>query len=194
MTNPLGIPEPQLKAPDPNQPHVRILVCHVCQSVEELPDYDGPVQHDQLLDYKVAPHSFPSGTPHKGLLVRVPASSWKSREFKDAFIDQIEGMVGPGYGDGVPGLQYDLKSNFSEDAFKCWKEHLRPDIEHSCGDYQAKNKALYADTKAERKEAGMDISLSARPKHFLCDYCPYQSVIDQKKRAAAKMYDKQPWE
>lgn len=192
MPHPLGLPTgPEFKAPDPNQPHVRILVCHVCQSVEELPDFDGPVEHDQLLDYKVAPHSFPSGTPHKGLLVRVPTNSWDSQEFKDAFVDQIENMVGAGQGDGVPGLQYDLKSNFKQDAMTCWKAHKRTT---DCGDYQSKNKALYADTKADRKEAGLDISLSARPKHFLCDYCPVQSLIDQKKRAAAHMYDKQPWE
>jgi hypothetical protein len=192
MTNPLGLPEPSGPVmADPNQPHVRVLICHVCQSVEELPDFDGPPEHDQILDYKVAPHSFPSGTPHKGLLVRVPAAHWNKQEFKDAFVDQVEAMVGPGYGDGVPGLQYDLKSNFKQDAMMCWKEHLRTT---DCGDYQAKNKALYADTKVERRDAGLDISLSARPKHFLCDYCPVQSIIDQKKRAAAKMYDKQPWE
>lgn len=190
MTHPLGIPE-QPELPDPTQPHVRILVCHVCQSVEELPDYDGPVEYDQLLDYKVAPHAFPSGTPHKGLLVRVPTKKWQSQDFRDAFVDQIETMVGAGHGDGVPGLAYDLKSNFKQDAMQCWKEHRRV---ADCGDYQSKSKALYADTKAERKEAGMDISLSARPKHFLCDYCPVQSIVDQKKRAVAKMYDKQPWE
>lgn len=195
MTNPLGLPDPSIpKAPDPNQPHVRILVCHVCQSIEELPDYDGPSEHDQLLDYKVAPHAFPSGTPHKGFLVRVPTKSWDSHEFKTAFTEQIEQMVGAGYGDGVPGLQYDLKSNFKEDAFRCWTtEHNRPDNPGDC-DYHGKSKALYADTKADRKDAGLDVSLSARPKHFLCDYCPVQSVIDQKKRAKAKMYDKQPWE
>jgi hypothetical protein len=192
MSNPLGLPDTSApKMADPTLPHVRILVCHVCQSVEELPDWDGPVEHDQILDYKTEPHTFPSGTPHKGILVRVPTKSWESQEFKDSFIDQIEQMVGPGYGDGVPGLQYDLKSNFKQDAMKCWKEHKRTT---DCGDYQSKNKALYADTKAERREAGMDISLSARPKHFLCDYCPVQSIIDQKKRAAAHMYDKQPWE
>jgi hypothetical protein len=195
MTNPLGLPVPDHSKPqmaDPNQPHVRILICHVCQSIEELPDYSGPVEHDQILDYKLTPHEFPSGTPHRGLLVRVPTANWDRQEFKDAFCDQIEGMVGAGHGDGVPGLQYDLKSNFKEDAFNCWRfEHNRTT---DCGDYQSRNKALYADTKAERKEAGMDTSLSARPKHFLCDYCPVQSLIDQKKRAAAKMYDRLSWE
>jgi hypothetical protein len=194
MINPLGLPEPELTIPDPSQPHVRILICHVCQSVEELPDFDGPVEHDQILEFKVAPHKLPSGTPHKGLLVRVPTKKWESQEFKDVFIDEIENMVAPGYGDGIPGLQYDLKSNFKQDAMQCWKEHRRPDKDHSCGDYQSKNKALYADTRAERKEAGLDLSLSARPKHFLCDYCPYQSAVDQKKRDAAHMYDKQSWE
>lgn len=190
MTNAFGLPD-QPTPPDPNQPHVRILACHVCQTVEEIPDYNGPVEYDQLLDYKCNLHKFDSGNPHKGLLVRVPTKNWQSTDFKNAFISEIENMVGAGYGDGVPGLQYELKNNFKQDAMACWRQHRNPD---DCGDYQAKNKALYADTKAERKDAGLDTSLSARPKHFLCDYCPVQSVIDQKKRAAAHMYDKQPWE
>jgi hypothetical protein len=191
MTNPLGLPQNLPQAPDPNQPHVRILVCHVCKTIEEIPDYDGPVAHDQLLDYKCSLHVFDSGTPHRGLLVRVPTKQWDSSDFRRTFSDEIGQMVGAGYGDGVPGLQYDLKNNFKQDAMMCWKQHSRTD---DCGDYQSKNKALYADTKAERKDAGLEISLSARPKHFLCDYCPVQSIIDQKKRDAAGMYDKQPWE
>lgn len=190
-----GIVDPyNPQAVDPNQTFVRILVCHVCRSIEEIPDYDGPHEYDQLLNYKTAPHQFDSGTPHKGLLLRIPEKDWNKHEYKMSVIERIEELVRAGQGEGLGAPVYDLKSTFKEDAFHCWsKEHLRPTDIGKC-DYHKENKALYADTKAERKAEGMDISLAARPKHYLCDYCPLQSIVDQKKRAAAKMYDKQKWE
>lgn len=180
---------------DPNQPHVRILVCHSCKSLEEIPDFQGPPEQDQLLTYKVAQHTPAANMPeHRANLFRVPEEQWDKEEVRTEIIHRLTLAAAPGEGAGLGTAMYDLKGNFADDAFKCWtQEHHRPTDPGKC-DYHGKSKALYVDTKAERKAAGMDTSLSARPKHFLCDYCPVQSIVDQRKRDAAKMYDKQKWE
>jgi len=64
-------------------PVIRLLVCLVCETIEELPDYDGPVQYDYLLEISVEKHKFPSGEEHKGRLFKVPVKTWANAKDKE---------------------------------------------------------------------------------------------------------------
>jgi len=175
---------------DDDEVWIRILVCNVCRSIQEIPDYDGPPKMDVLLEYRVAEHRFDSGNPHRGFLARVKASDWAKKTYRDAINDKFaveQGFTTPGDGVGLGQTFYDLKGNFQTDAMVCWKQHNRTT---DCGDYRAKSKELLADTKADRKAEGLSTAPRDRPKHWLCDYCPVHSVVTQKRRKAAGLYDK----
>lgn len=175
---PYAEPEPEKK--------IRLLVCEDCHTIEEVPDFDGPSQYDQLLTYKVAQHQFDNTGRHghKLDLGRVSVKAWM--EGRKEVIDRIHqehGHADPGLGEEF----YNLKSTFKEDAFTCWSVgHNRT---KDCGDYRSDSKALLADTKAERKAEGMATDWSSRPKHWLCDYCPYESLVQQKRNKQNKLYD-----
>ena len=73
---------------------------------------------------------------------------------------------------------------------KCWKYHLQPDADHGCGDYQSPEKRLLPNTAKERKDAGQVSPANAPgPKVYLCNFCPFHSVVQQKRRAVAGLYD-----
>ena len=170
-------------------PKVRILFCDECHTVDEIPDFDGPPEYDMLLQYRVADHQFDSGRMHPLQLGRVGQATWSKRAAREQIMQKFaieQGHVPPGQGAGLGATFYALKANFMQDAMVCWKQHLRTT---DCDDYRSDAKLLLADTKAERKEAGLDTSVAARPKHWLCDYCPVQSIVDQRKRAADGLYD-----
>src|ERR1700689_5512596 len=129
-------------------PYVRLLVCEDCHTIEEVPDFAGPPQHDQLLSYKVAQHQFDNTGRHghKMDLGRVTEQDWTNH--KGELIERIQNEHGHSNA-GLGEEFYDLKSTFKEDAFKCWAvDHNRTE---DCGDYRSDSKALLADTRAERK-------------------------------------------
>lgn len=156
---------------------VRLLICHVCQSIDELPDYEGDPAHDDTLNYRVAEHQYPSGTPHVGSLARVSAKSWNNKDHRAGILAELAKAGLPGKGEGLGQSYYDVKDNFRADALKCWKQHNRT---LNCEDYHSESKRLYPDTKAERKDLGL--SPNTRPNTFLCNFCPVESVATTEMR------------
>jgi len=155
-------------------------------SIEELPWYEGNPEHDDTLNYRVSFHKFGSGDGHVGILGTVKADDWKKKAYQDSIAEEVyKRFTKPGTGEGLGSEFYDIKSNFQQDAIACWKSFNRPKDPSFC-DYHKENKRLYPDTKDLRKEEGLD---TKRPNTFLCDFCPVQSMVMQKKRKAAGQYD-----
>jgi hypothetical protein len=168
---------------------VRLLFCDKCKTVDELPAYDGPSDFDGLLQYRVSQHQFDSGLMHPLSLARVEKSVWQQSAMRNQIIQQFameQGYVAPGAGAGLGQTFYEVKANFQQDAMTCWKQHNRTT---DCADYRTDAKFLLADTKEARRAEGLDTSLAARPKHWLCDYCPVHSIVMQKQNAAKGLYD-----
>jgi len=166
---------------------VRILICHTDGAVMELPDYAGPPEHDDTLNYRISQHRFGDGTAHVGNLAKVKKSDWEKKTYRDAILDEVaKATRPPGEGAGFGQTFYDVKANFQQDALDCWKKFNRPTDPSYC-DYRKDNKRLYPDTKGDRKELGLDPK--DRPNTFLCDFCPVQSIVMQKQRKAAGQYD-----
>ncbi len=152
---------------------VRLLICHVCGTIDEIPWYEGNPKDDRLLEYRLANHKFPSGEPHTGDLAVVNQADWKVKHVRNQILQKLgEGRQAAGLGDDF----YSLKDNFQADAMTCWKAHNHTT---NCTDYHRESKRLVPDTRGDRKELGL--SPKARPNIWLCDFCPVQGHIDSKK-------------
>jgi hypothetical protein len=170
-------------------PLIRLLRCLVCNTWEELPDWEGSVEEDFLLEVSIEKHKFPSGEPHVGKLFKVPVSYWADAEKRKAVLTQL----GQGGSIGLDALDpdkafYDTKMTFAEDAMNCWRSRLSP--KNGCDDYQSPKKRILPKTAAERKELGLPSPADAPgPKVYICNFCPVHSVVTTRKRQILGMYD-----
>lgn len=170
----------QPTAAEQSGPIIRILFCAVCQTLEELPLFDGPPEKDTLLEILVSHHQFDSGEPHKGHLFRLPLLTWHNEAVRKQIIHQIKGGGSKGL-DEFDAEFYATKNTFQEDAMKCFSQHLRP--QGGCPDYNSDKKILLPNTAVERKEAGLAApSKAPGPKNYLCQFCPVQSTVLTKAR------------
>ena len=164
---------------------IRLLICNTCQSIEELPLYQGDPKRDDTLNYRVAPHRFPDGNEHFGALATVDEATWNSGAREDIKL-KLRETFAPGEAEGLGADFYNVKSTFSEDALRCWQQHNRTE---NCDDWRTEKKRLDPDTKAERRDLGV-APLTKRPaRTWLCDFCPVTSIYSQR-RNKAKGYDK----
>ena len=150
---------------------VRLLLCHDCKSLEELPDYQGDPRGDILLTVLTDRHES-AGIKHRGQLLRVDKKHWDSPSTKRAIENQIRESAGH---TGLDTEFYATKNTFQEDALKCWEKHLR---NPACGDYRSDKMILRPGTKADRKAAGLPESTM---KTWLCSFCPVHSLVQQAK-------------
>lgn len=162
---------------------LRLLICHDCETIQELPWYEGPPEHDDTLKYRVSDHRFPNGEEHRGVLATVPSDHWEKASHRQEIVEKITTASGrPGTAAGLGADFYNVKSNFQQDAMKCWKQHNRTS---DCADWRSDAKRLYPDTKADRKSEGLP---TQRPNTWLCDFCPVTSIYAQKRNAARGDY------
>jgi hypothetical protein len=169
-------------------PVFRLLYCLVCNTLEELPPFEGKPENDVTLTISCEKHVFPSGDPHKGRLFIMPVKEWIDEKKRKAIIEQIRGGGSKGLGE-IDNTYYDSKSTFSEDALKCFSAHNRP--QNGCGDYERDDKRLVPEsTKADRKELGLPSAASMPgPKVYLCHFCPVHSTVTTRKRKLLGMYN-----
>mgnify|MGYP000867841898 FL=1 len=186
----VDVPKPNVVDPMelPDDEKVRLLFCATCQTVDELPYYEGPPEHDVLLEYLLAEkHTFPSGlrhvSPFNGVAV-VSKKEWE--QHRDAIIAKAMEVIREGGSPGLGAEFYNARNTFAEDAMACWRR--RHNRTENCDEYQSDKKLLLPPTKELRKEAG----LAPRPaymRRYLCDFCPYHQIVVQRKRAAQGYYD-----
>ena len=177
IVSPSGLIEAEM---DPGNKHVRLVFCHTCSSVNQIPDYKGPPEYDHYLRYITDQHQT-EGHPHRGAMARCKDTP----DMINAAIDEMENNVNEvraGAGAGLGQAMYDLRDNNNVEAMQCWKRHSRT---RDCADYRSEPKRLWIDTKADRRDAGMSTRREDRPNIWLCDHCPVHSIIQQKQNQAA---------
>ena len=163
-----------------NEPMFRLLFCLVCQTLEELPPFDGAPEQDHLLAIACETHVFPSGEPHKGKLFVLPLRAWAKPESRKEIIRQIKGGGSAGLAE-IDDTFYDSRSTFMEGAMDCYKSHNKP--KEGCSDWRIKEKLLVPNTVKERKAEGMArYQDEAGPKTYLCDFCPVAIGVAQRKQ------------
>jgi len=169
-------------------PVIRLLRCLVCETWEELPDYDGPSDKDYLLEISIEKHVFPSGEPHIGKLFKVPVKTWANTEQRKAVLDQL-GAGSRGLDDLDPDKNfYDTKMTFAADAMKCWAAHNRP--KEDCDEYETPKKRLLPNTAKERADLHLPKPEHLDgPKVYMCHFCPIHSATMTRRRKIAGLYN-----
>ena len=169
-------------------PVIRLLMCLVCKSLEELPDYEGPSNQDYLLEISLEKHKFDSGDPHVGKLFKLPVKAWADPKQKEAILEQFK----QGGSRGLDELTdeknfYETKMTFAQDAMQCWQKHNKPT--NNCEDYESPAKRLLPDTAKERGELGLPKPEHLEgPKVYTCHFCPYHGQVVQRRRQIMGMY------
>jgi len=151
---------------------LRLLICRDCRSIEELPDFTGPVEHDVVLDHAVEAHRYPNGEAHFGNLADVEESDWRDPSRQAEIVKQITSKT-----TGLESEFYATKNTFEAEALKCYAKHRRPD--QGCIDWQNSKKRLGNPSK---------MGWQVGPKVYLCDFCPVRSWVDTQKRSQAGAY------
>jgi hypothetical protein len=173
----------------PTDEYVRLLVCNHCQTIQEVPDFTGPAEYDAYLNYRTGEHRTPGGTPHKGFLSRCKASDWAKEEYRLGVLNEINDIIGTGkppiLSATIDQEFYDIGANFKSEAMTCWKQHNRT---QDCDDWRSEPKRLIPDTQAERKAEGMPSRARDIPNAWLCDFCPVNSVIQQRVNEKKGLY------
>jgi hypothetical protein len=125
--------------------------------LEKLPDYDGPAETDDALNYALIPHRTPDGVAHIGnLAVGIPDEALENMNARE----QIEKEMW-----GAKAEFASFKDTLVEDAGKCYSAHGRPKL--GCVDY-----------KDDKKRLGNPRTKSARAgKIYLCDFCVVHSFV-----------------
>lgn len=167
---------------------IRLLICTHCGTIQEMPEYEGHWQEDTWFNAYITGHRGPSHPPTTQAvhIARVNQDDWNDYSKREGILAKLPSEIGmPGTGAGLGQEHYDTKNNFLADAFKCWSaEHGRTT---NCADYKSDRKRLFPDTGRERKEIGLDTK--ERPNTFLCDFCPYNSIVMQRARKDKYGYD-----
>ena len=161
--------------------HIRLLLCHVCKTLEEIPDYLGDPDYDDVLTTLSSRHA----TKHpeqmnSGQLMRVEAKHWASPSTRHAIETQIRDNTG---NTGFDLGYYETKATFQDDAMKCWKRHNRTT---DCNDYKSKKMLLQPETNAERRAEGLD---KYQSKTYVCHFCPMESLVITAARKKGGMYN-----
>lgn len=164
---------------------IRLLICHGCESITPVPwcGEDYQCTHPSCvepLEYRLADH-----IGHLADLADIDEETWDDPVKRTRVIrETIPYAKGTGKGAGLGSQFYDVKATFQDDAFTCWRRHNRT---KNCADWNTDRMRLYPDTKADRKEAGLDPKTRATT--FLCQYCPVTSIYMQRMRRDKYKYD-----
>jgi hypothetical protein len=166
---------------DPREPHMRVLKCMICRSIEEVPDYEGPEGGENTMEFDTVLKFFTDQHVNKGCkrddfsIIRFPTRFWMIPKVKEGIVAQLK--------EGAQGLDvfgtnfYDTKNNFTADAMSCWmREHNQT---KDCEEYKHDKKRLKPGTAVERAAIGLEKEMSG-PKVYLCDYCPVKSIVQEK--------------
>ena len=175
---------------DPNEPHMRLLKCLRCRTLEEVPDYEGPEggentqEFDLGLKFFTDQHVNGKCNREDFATVRFPTRFWIIPKVKEGIIANVN--------NGAEGLDvfgtnfYPTKANLTADAMNCWiKDHNSTE---DCDDYKSDKKQIKPDTAKERLAAGLEKEARG-PKVYLCDYCPYKSLVQKKAFKKQGHYD-----
>lgn len=167
-----------------NGPRDTILICGDCGTIEHAhgepsPETDREERNAELLALRKRHEVYSAGNTyfHPLAMATVNAQLWeKSEEYQKFIVAMIKDATKTGHV-GLGDKNYDLKETFQEDSVLCWRKHNRT---LDCPDYKTDKMKLVPDTRAERRDLGLEVRASNRPGVYLCDYCPVKSVVQQK--------------
>lgn len=195
---------PTLSSVMATTPQVRLLQCLDCLTVDALPPaLPSEIHEDRLLAKLLEGHQgplnrhqlsqLPPGAPRRRDIIPsephivrslcIDPGYWNAADPEQRRLNREEIIRGMWSSEaGYPDEFYATKDTFTVDAGLCYNRHQRPGSEkgpHRCLDYHDDSKRL---TDPEWRARGEKMGFP-RDDVFLCDFCPYESVIVTEKRA-----------
>jgi hypothetical protein len=182
---------------------MRLLICNLCRTCEEIPEYEGQDEVDPLVEAVVFKHNQKDPMGHGGVnlpyspIRLIPIKDEKGKplpdklyyEGKEEILKKINEITikEPGF----EGWAYEAINTFEEDAMKCFRQHGRPDLGQGkgCPDYWSDSKRLGRPTAVGRQARKEHSKLAVADPH-LCQFCPYFSGVQTEIRHKKGMYKK----
>jgi hypothetical protein len=176
----------QVKEIVDNGPQLRIFYCWNCKTFDELPDFQGRPEEDDLLAILVERHQS-AGVPHGCTPFRIGVRLWSHPKMREQIIAKIRSGTNGGLDDIDPGY-YATRSMFYDDAMTCYAAHNRPQA--GCDEYCSEKKRLLPQTAQLRKDVGLeDPGRSSATKVYLCNFCPVQTHVTTHKNLKKGLYN-----
>lgn len=158
-------------------PTMRLLFCNACKSLEEVEDYEGPLEVDPLIEQLVRKHNERAPMEHGGRDLRaspmriavVPDIKWATD--REEIIKQINNENRKV---GFDAWVYEATNTYSEDALRCYSDHHRP--KQGCIDWWDESKRIGRPTEEGQAAVKDQYKLGQRDPH-LCQYCPVASFV-----------------
>ena len=175
----------------------RLLVCHICQTIDELPSISDDLRKELgrtrepeplLLHAMETRHNhgptFSGGAAERIALVQVDDLEWMNNDLRDEVLSRFKHEWS-----GFEPELYAVRSTFHEDALRCFNRHGRP--KEGCIDYCDSSKLLTPNswhTEAEEQIDKSDLTRitnetrAHRKPVFLCHFCPVQTYVTTQRR------------
>ena len=178
---------------------LRLFICNRCQSIETLPDFLGKDPDDDVLLNDIVQRHMDrhgerrvkvSGKDADMALVSAYEDDWHNDVTRKEIIRRIRTQQGHS---GLDAEFYATTDTYRSEATKCYERHNRP-TNPGCIDYCSPSKLLgnalqdEEDLNELSRSERRDLNQS-RPKVFLCNFCPFESLVLTQKRKKAGLYN-----
>lgn len=176
--------------PQEDPERIRLLVCNICQTVEELPmQEDRGSEYDPWLAGLLERHGHEtldlSGDRPDAKVFDVERKHWDDHTTRKEIVERIrKEEKHSGLGDDF----YDATNTYREEALKCYQKHNMPTPQTGCIDFRDKSKRISNTlvTQDEKSELTKDQQASLRDIHrntktYICYWCPYFTALQSQK-------------
>lgn len=171
---------------------MRLMYCDVCKTLDEIPNYDGAMEVDPLVEEVVMKHNKRDAKRHgwgegKLKMRLVEVDDLQYAQNKDAVLKKLKEQ-GNAVGENWQWLG-EAHNTFSDDAMACWNQHRQPKEGSPCIDYMSDAKRIGRPTEEGKEAVRANYKLGQTDPH-LCQWCPYHSTVITNIRARKGMYKK----
>lgn len=178
---------------------MRLLFCDLCKTLEEIPDYEGEMEVDPLVEDLVRRHNERDPMGHGGRDIRhspmriaviEPTEHMTSDQVWAADRENILKQLNEQNKKvGFSSWAYESLNTWQEDAMTCFRRHRRPDIGNGkpCIDFWSDSKRIGRPTEIGKQVLKENAKLGTGDPH-LCQFCPYFSGVQTEIRFKQGMY------
>jgi hypothetical protein len=156
----------------------QLLVCADCATIEHIPYFAGPVEHNQPYQARLRNHLVPTAegvSTHSIAFTTVNAKLWASSEEFRTYLTKAIGDAAKTGDVGLGKDMYALRESYQDQAMRCWRvAHNRT---QDCDDYKSDKMRLDAVNQVDgvrgmRKDLGMSVKAKDQPAGaWLCQWC-----------------------
>ena len=173
---------------------MRLLKCDYCHTLDEVPDFQGPPEKDEVLQSILIYHNQQGTGEHligdRLMLFALndvngrPITTEQYNSNKEEIIKRFN--AGMTRRTGLDAWVYEDRKTYAEEAMKCFNEHHRPT--QTCIDWWSDAKRLSRPTTEGKAALKDSPGLGVSDPH-LCQWCPVSSYVRTEVNAKKGLYN-----